>query len=37
MVPWRRTVSTPESAADAVAAGLDLAAIWPTLTQVVGR
>jgi dethiobiotin synthetase len=37
IVPWRETVSTPENAADAVAAGLDLAAIWPSLSQVVGR
>jgi hypothetical protein len=37
IVPWRGTVSIPEDAADAVAAGLDPAAIWPSLTDVVRR
>jgi dethiobiotin synthetase len=36
-VPWRGTGSTPDGAAEAVAAGLDLAAIWPKLAVVVGR
>ncbi|MDP9329823.1 MAG: dethiobiotin synthase [Actinomycetota bacterium] len=37
IVQWRRDVSTPEDAADAVAAGLEPIAIWPSLTTVVRR